>query len=117
MLLIVVTAIGASIGAPATPGVGIVILSLVLSSVGIPPAGIALILGVDRVLDMSRTAVNVCGDQVASLVMDRWVGGSRPARLELAEERVHEQIRARTDQDVLIQRPHTPAHPVETAGG
>jgi len=49
----------------------------VLSSVGIPPSGIALILGVDRILDMSRTAVNVCGDQVASLVMDKWVGGPR----------------------------------------
>ena len=113
MLLIVVTAIGASIGAPATPGVGIVILSLVLGSVGIPASGIALILGVDRILDMSRTAVNVCGDQVASLVMDKWVGGSRPARLELAEERVHEQIRARTGQDILIQRKHSPAASTE----
>jgi len=102
MLLIVVTAVGASIGAPATPGVGIVILSLVLGAVGVPAAGIALIIGVDRILDMSRTAVNVCGDQVASLVMDKWVGGPRPARLELAEEREHEQIRRRTGEDVLI---------------
>lgn len=109
MLLIVVTSIGASIGAPATPGVGIVILSLVLGSVGIPAAGIALILGVDRILDMCRTSVNVCGDQVASLVMDRWVGGPRPARLELAEERMHEQIRERTGQDILIKPKHSPA--------
>lgn len=74
MALIVVTAVGASIGTPATPGVGIVILAMVLGSVGIPPAGIALILGVDRILDMSRTAVNVSGDLVATVLMDRWVG-------------------------------------------
>jgi Na+/H+-dicarboxylate symporter len=73
LLLIVVTAVGASIGSPATPGVGIVILALVLDSVGIPTAGIALIMGVDRILDMSRTAVNVCGDIVASVSMNRWV--------------------------------------------
>jgi Na+/H+-dicarboxylate symporter len=59
MLLIIVTVVGASIGTPATPGVGIVILALVLNSVGIPASGIALIIGVDRILDMSRTAVNV----------------------------------------------------------
>jgi Na+/H+-dicarboxylate symporter len=56
MALIVLTSVGASIGAPATPGVGIVILSMVLGTVGIPAAGIALIMGVDRILDMSRTA-------------------------------------------------------------
>lgn len=72
MLLIVLTAVGASIGSPATPGVGIVILAMVLDSVGIPTAGIALIIGVDRILDMSRTAVNVCGDLVACMLMERW---------------------------------------------
>lgn len=72
LLLIIVTTVGASIGTPATPGVGIVILAMVLNSVGIPPAGIALILGVDRILDMSRTAINVTGDLVACTVMDRW---------------------------------------------
>lgn len=77
MLLIVVTAVAASIGSPATPGVGIVILALVLDSAGIPTAGIALIMGVDRILDMSRTAVNVCGDLVATVLMNRWLG--RPA--------------------------------------
>jgi Na+/H+-dicarboxylate symporter len=73
MVLIVVLAVGASIGSPATPGVGIIILATILASVGIPPAGIALIMGVDRILDMSRTAVNVCGDLVASVLMHRWV--------------------------------------------
>ncbi len=72
MLLIVTMAVGASIGSPGTPGVGIIILALVLDTVGVPAAGIALIIGVDRILDMSRTAINVCGDIVASKLMDRW---------------------------------------------
>jgi len=76
MLLIIVTAVGASIGSPGTPGIGIVILSLVLDSVGIPVAGIALIMGVDRLLDMCRTMVNVCGDMVATKVLERWIGES-----------------------------------------
>ncbi len=71
LLLIIVTVVAASIGTPATPGVGIVILALVLNSVGIPTSGIALIIGVDRILDMSRTAINVTGDLVACKVMDR----------------------------------------------
>jgi Na+/H+-dicarboxylate symporter len=74
MLLIVVTAVGASIGSPGTPGVGIVILAMVLETVNIPTAGIVLIMGVDRILDMSRTAVNVCGDIVAAKVMNVWLG-------------------------------------------
>lgn len=74
LLLVIVTAVGASVGSQATPGVGIVILSMVLNSVGIPAAGIALIIGVDRVLDMSRTAINVTGDLTATLVMERWAG-------------------------------------------
>ncbi|PKM78926.1 MAG: dicarboxylate/amino acid:cation symporter, partial [Firmicutes bacterium HGW-Firmicutes-13] len=56
LLLIIVMTVGASIGSSATPGVGMVILAMVLTSVGIPAAGIALIIGVDRILDMSRTA-------------------------------------------------------------
>lgn len=73
ILLVMVTAIGASIGSPGTPGVGIVILAMVLDAVQIPTAGIVLIMGVDRILDMSRTAVNVCGDLVASKLMNRWM--------------------------------------------
>ncbi|MDH3419130.1 MAG: dicarboxylate/amino acid:cation symporter [Gammaproteobacteria bacterium] len=73
MALIVAMAVGASIGSPATPGVGIVILAMVLSTVGIPPEGVALLMGVDRILDMSRTAINVAGDLTASKLMDRWI--------------------------------------------
>lgn len=72
--LIIVTAVAASIGAPAAPGVGIVILSGILSSAGIPASGVALLLGVDRLLDMARTSVNVTGDLVACVVLDRWLG-------------------------------------------
>ena len=79
MVLIVITVVAASIGAPAAPGVGIVILSGVLASVGIPPSGVALLMGVDRLLDMARTSVNVTGDLTASLVLDRWVARSEAA--------------------------------------
>ena len=60
---------------PATPGVGIVILSMVLAAAGVPAAGIGLIMGVDRIIDMTRTAVNVTGDLVAAAVLDRVIGG------------------------------------------
>ena len=73
MILIVTMAVGASIGSPATPGVGIVILATILSTVGIPPEGVALIMGVDRILDMVRTAINVAGDIVAAKLMDKWI--------------------------------------------
>lgn len=68
---IITMSVAASIGSPATPGAGIVILSMVLGGVGIPAAGIALLLGVDRILDMCRTAVNVLGDVVVCCVAER----------------------------------------------
>jgi Na+/H+-dicarboxylate symporter len=49
------------------------VLSSILATVGVPPAGIALIMGVDRILDMSRTSLNVVGDLVACVLMDRWM--------------------------------------------
>ncbi len=75
LALVVITAVAASIGSPATPGVGIVILAMVLSSAGVPAAGLGLIIGVDRILDMSRTAVNVTGDLVACKILDRYLDG------------------------------------------
>lgn len=71
LALIVLTTVGASIGAPASPGVGIVILAMILATVGVPASGIALILGVDRILDMCRTTVNVTGDLVACAWIER----------------------------------------------
>ncbi len=64
--IIVITLVTASIGAPGTPGVSIAILSGLVASFGIPPQGLVLVLGIDRLLDMSRTAVNVTGDLVAA---------------------------------------------------
>ena len=61
-LQILLTAVFASIGAAAVPGAGLIILVIILETIGVPTAGIALILGVDRLLDMCRTAVNVTGD-------------------------------------------------------
>ena len=75
-LLLTATTVGASIGAPSAPGVGIVVLATILQGVGVPASGIALVLGVDRILDMSRTAVNVTGDVTACVVMNRWLGDS-----------------------------------------
>ncbi len=74
MAMLMVTVVGASIGSPSTPGVGIVILATVLQSVGVPASGVAILLGVDRILDMCRTSVNVTGDLTACVVMDKWIG-------------------------------------------
>ena len=68
-LMVVMTATLASIGTAGVPGVGLITLALVLQQVGLPVEGIALIIGVDRLLDMMRTAVNVSGDAaVATMV-------------------------------------------------
>ncbi len=68
-LTIVLTAVLASIGTAAVPGAGIIMLVIILEAVGIPSAGIALILGVDRLLDMVRTAVNVTGDATVATIV------------------------------------------------
>ncbi len=102
LLLVVVTAVAASIGSPATPGVGIVILSMVLGSAGVPVAGIGLIMGVDRILDMSRTAVNVTGDLLATVILDRYLGDSPTAAIQQERESLLEQQRARESSDVVV---------------
>ena len=102
LMLLVVVAVGASIGSPATPGVGIVILAMVLGTVGIPASGIALLLGVDRILDMCRTAVNVAGDLVACLVMDKWVGGSSTSEEETRQQKDLQKERLFTNEDVIV---------------
>lgn len=73
LVLLAATTIGASIGSPSSPGAGIVILATILQGIGIPPGGVALIMGVDRILDMSRTTVNVTGDLVGCVLMNRWI--------------------------------------------
>ncbi len=69
LLTVVLTATLASIGTAAVPGVGLIMLTLVLDQVGLPVEGIALIIGVDRLLDMLRTAVNVTGDATVATIV------------------------------------------------
>ena len=68
-LTIVLTATLASIGAAAVPGAGMVMLVIVLGSIGVPVEGLSLIFGVDRILDMCRTVVNVTGDATVATVV------------------------------------------------
>ncbi len=70
-LTVIATATLASIGTAGVPGVGLITLALVLEQVGLPVEGIALIIGVDRLLDMMRTAVNVTGDATVSAIVGR----------------------------------------------
>ena len=73
-LTVVLTATMASIGTAGVPGVGLVTLSMVLVSVNLPLEGIALILGVDRLLDMARTVVNITGDAVCTVIVAKAEG-------------------------------------------
>jgi Na+/H+-dicarboxylate symporter len=73
-MMTILTATLASIGTAGVPGVGLVMLAMVFNQVGLPVEGIGLIIGVDRLLDMTRTAVNVTGDAVVSLVVAKSEG-------------------------------------------
>jgi Na+/H+-dicarboxylate symporter len=70
-LLVILTATMASIGTAGVPGVGLIMLAMVLNQVGLPVEGIGLILGIDRLLDMLRTAVNVVGDGMVATIVAR----------------------------------------------
>ena len=69
MLIIILTATLSSIGAAGVPGAAIVMVSMVLESIGLPLEGIALVVGVDRILDMARTSLNVGGDIAGAVVV------------------------------------------------
>ena len=69
MVTIVITATLASIGTAGVPGSGMVMLAMVLQSVGLPVAGVALVAGVDRIFDMGRTTLNITGDASCALVV------------------------------------------------
>lgn len=71
LVLLTFTTIAASIGTPSAPGAGVIVLASVLASVNIPADGIAIIIGVDRLLGMLRTSVNVMGDMVACMIFNR----------------------------------------------
>lgn len=74
LVLITSTVVAASIGTPAIPGGGVIILASVLQSAGIPIDGLIIIIGIDRILGMFRTAVNVTGDLTASVIFDKFYG-------------------------------------------
>jgi Na+/H+-dicarboxylate symporter len=74
LLLITFTVVAASIGTPAIPGGGVIILASVLQSAGIPIDGLIIIIGIDRILGMFRTAVNVTGDLTACVIFDKFYG-------------------------------------------
>ena len=69
-LTIVMTSVLASIGTAGVPGSGMIMLAMVLQSVGLPVEGVALVAGVDRILDMMRTTVNVTGDAAVAQCVD-----------------------------------------------
>ena len=71
-LTIILTATLASIGTAGVPGSGMIMLAMVLQSVGLPVEGIALVAGIDRILDMGRTVVNITGDAACTIVVDAW---------------------------------------------
>lgn len=69
LVIVVLTAVLASIGTAGVPGVGLIMLAMVLTSVDLPVEGIALIIGIDRLLDMARTAVNITGDAACAVIV------------------------------------------------
>ena len=71
ILMVIITAVLASIGSAGVPAVGLVMLVMVFHQVGLPVEGIGLIIGIDRILDMVRTSVNITGDAVCAVIMTR----------------------------------------------
>ncbi|MDW6005369.1 dicarboxylate/amino acid:cation symporter [Vibrio mangrovi] len=68
-LTIILTATLASVGTAGVPGAGLIMLSLVLTTVGLPIEGLAIVAGIDRILDMARTTINVCGDMMVAVLV------------------------------------------------
>ena len=91
-LTIVLTAVLASIGTAAVPGAGVIMLVIILEAIGVPSAGIALILGVDRILDMIRTVTNVTGDACVATIVAASEG--QLGRPDLSEESDRIRVRA-----------------------
>lgn len=79
-LTVIGTATLASIGTAGIPSVGLITLTMVFNSVGLPVEGIALIMGIDRILDMTRTAVNITGDAVCTTIVASWNGAVNKER-------------------------------------
>ena len=86
--VIVLTAVLASIGTAAVPGAGVIMLVVILESIGVPAAGIALILGVDRLLDMCRTVTNVTSDATVAIIVAASEGQLSPVVLSEQADRI-----------------------------
>jgi Na+/H+-dicarboxylate symporter len=82
MLVVVATATLASIGTAGIPSVGLITLTMILTQVGLPVEGIALIIGIDRILDMSRTVVNITGDATVACIVGQPVKAVKKPRAE-----------------------------------
>jgi len=88
VILVMVTIVAASIGTPAIPGGGVVILASVLQSSGIPTEGIVIIIGVERILGMFRTAINVTGDLTACIVFNQWHSKTLFQKKSIQQEKI-----------------------------
>ena len=88
-LTIIFTAVLASVGTVAIPGAGIIMLLIVLEAIGVPSAGIALILGVDRILDMLRTTINVTGDAAVCVIVAAGEGELGEPHVSDKDEEMH----------------------------
>ncbi|AMG31351.1 dicarboxylate/amino acid:cation symporter [Grimontia hollisae] len=97
-MTVIMTATLASIGTAGVPGVGLVMLAMVLNQVGLPLEGIALIMGVDRLLDMIRTAVNITGDCAVTCIVAKSEGA-------LDEKRFNDMKAAEEDEKIVF-KPH-----------
>ncbi|MEZ8948988.1 dicarboxylate/amino acid:cation symporter [Vibrio sp. 10N.261.51.A3] len=98
-LMVILTATLASVGTAGVPGVGLVMLAMVLNQVGLPLEGIALIMGVDRLLDMIRTAVNITGDSAVSIIVAKSEGA-------LDESRFNDPAAGEKEEEVKLARQH-----------
>ncbi|ANS86772.1 C4-dicarboxylate transport protein [Vibrio scophthalmi] len=94
-LMVILTATLASVGTAGVPGVGLVMLAMVLNQVGLPLEGIALIMGVDRLLDMIRTAVNITGDSAVTIIVAKSEGA-------LNEERFNDPLAGASEEEVHL---------------
>ncbi len=109
-LTVIITATLASIGTAGVPGVGLITLSMVLTQVNLPVEGIALVMGVDRLLDMSRSALNICGDSIVSIIVakgekefDQTVYNNLNAGLEEDDALAHLDEDMHQGHDILVQ--------------
>ena len=73
-MTVILTATIASVGTAGIPSVGLITLSMVLESVGLPVEGVAIIMGIDRILDMARTTINLAGDASGTMIVANSVG-------------------------------------------